>query len=173
MTRYVLTAALALVTASAGFAQPIPPGGLPQRPTFSPYLNLLNGGNPALNYYGLVLPQQQFQQQAGLLQQQITTANGDFQALQQQNRQLANGLINAYLPQTGNVAVFNNTGSYFNRIGGGAGGTGVGGAAGFNRGGGFQPSFARPGPTGGSGLNRPAAGGAGGLGGGGLGGFGR
>ena len=173
MTRYFLTAALALVTASAGFAQPIPPGGLPQRPAFSPYLNLLNGGaSPALNYFGLVVPQQQFQQQFGQLQQQITTANGDFQALQQQNRQLANGLINAYLPQTGNVAVFNNTGNYFNRIGGGAGG-GIGGGGG-RPGGGTQPSFARQAPTGGSGMNLPPlGGGAGGGLGGGVGGFGR
>ena len=30
------------------------------RPTFSPYLNLLRQGNPALNYYGLVKPEQEF-----------------------------------------------------------------------------------------------------------------
>ncbi len=30
------------------------------RPTISPYLNLLRQGNPALNYYGLVRPEQEF-----------------------------------------------------------------------------------------------------------------
>jgi hypothetical protein len=30
------------------------------RPALSPYLNLLRGGNPAINYYGLVRPQQEF-----------------------------------------------------------------------------------------------------------------
>lgn len=171
MTRPALPAlALALFAAAPLLAQPVPPGGVPQRPTFSPYLNLLNrGAGPAVNYFGMVRPQQQFQQQAGLLQQQLNTANTEFQSLQLQNQQLATGLINVFLPQTGNVAVFNNTGNYFNRIGGGAGGTTFGGG-GSRPGGGFQPSFARPGPTGGSGLNRPAVGG---VRGGGVGGFGR
>lgn len=31
------------------------------RPTTSPYLNLLGRGNPAINYFGIVRPQQQFQ----------------------------------------------------------------------------------------------------------------
>ena len=30
------------------------------RPTVSPYLNLLRGGSPVLNYYGLVRPEQEF-----------------------------------------------------------------------------------------------------------------
>jgi len=139
----------------------------PLRPAFSPYLNLLNGGSsPALNYFGLVLPQQQFQQQAGQLQQQLNTANSDFQSLQTQNQQLAGGLINLFLPATGNVATFNNTGNYFNRVSGsGLGGVSAGGgggnrAGGFNRpggAGGAQPSFARPAttrPAGGGGLGR-------------------
>lgn len=38
------------------------PGTVGQ-PTFSPYLNLLRGGNPALNYYGLVRPEREFRRQ--------------------------------------------------------------------------------------------------------------
>lgn len=37
-----------------------PPGGI-SRPTTSPYLNLMGRGNPAINYFGIVRPQQQFQ----------------------------------------------------------------------------------------------------------------
>lgn len=165
MTRLLLPAVLLLACGTVARAQPMPSTGSPQRPVFSPYLNLLNGGSsPALNYFGLVLPQQQFQQQAGQLQQQLNTANTDFQSLQTQNQQLAGGLINLFLPATGNVATFNNTGNYFNRVGGGGlGGISAGGgnrAGGFNRpggAGGAQPSFARPAatrPTAGGGLGR-------------------
>jgi hypothetical protein len=49
-----------------------------QRPTISPYLNLARGGNPAINYYGLVRPQieqqqaiQQLQGQQNLFQQTL------------------------------------------------------------------------------------------------------
>lgn len=37
------------------------------RPTISPYLNLSRGGTPALNYYNLVRPQQEFQSSINLL----------------------------------------------------------------------------------------------------------
>jgi hypothetical protein len=43
-----------------GYANP--PGGM-AGPPLSPYLNLLNGGNPAVNYYNFVRPQLQLQQQ--------------------------------------------------------------------------------------------------------------
>jgi len=39
-------------------------------PVFSPYLNLTQGGNAAVNYFGLVRPQVQTQQQLQQLQQQ-------------------------------------------------------------------------------------------------------
>jgi hypothetical protein len=42
------------------------------RPPLSPYLNLLRGGNPAINYYGLVRPEQQFTQSIQQLQMQAT-----------------------------------------------------------------------------------------------------
>jgi hypothetical protein len=59
------------------------PGSL-ARPPYSPYLNQLRGGtSPAINYYGLVRPQEnvntnlyQLQRQTGLLGQQLL----DFQA---------------------------------------------------------------------------------------------
>src|SRR5207248_1125492 len=67
----VTVAALALATSAA--AQPPPGPGM--TPGFSPYLNLLNRGNPAINYYGLVRPQFAFQNAiAGLQHQQQSLA---------------------------------------------------------------------------------------------------
>ncbi len=43
------------------------------RPPVSPYLNLFRGGNPALNYYDLVRPQQEFATTLQQLQQQQQT----------------------------------------------------------------------------------------------------
>lgn len=150
--------ALAAVAAPAA-AQPQVPGGGAQRPVFSPYLNLLNGGSsPALNYFGLVLPQQQFQQQAAQLQQQLSGANSDFLALQNQNRMLAGGLIDLFLPSTGHVGTFNNTGGYFNRVGGGSASFGGGRPGGAS---GVQPAFARPGGAIGSAPRTPTGGGVG------------
>lgn len=157
-------------------AQPQVPAG-PARPVFSPYLNLLNGGNPALNYFGLVVPQMQMQQQLSQLQMQQQAGTGG------QSGQQADP--SSLFPPTGTVAVFNSTGSYFNRVyvgsgtsgGGGSGGSGGasgisggsfnrlngaggGAASGFQRGGsgagGIQPSFAAPikAPAG-SGANKP------------------
>jgi hypothetical protein len=40
------------------------------RPAYSPYLNLLRGGDPAFNYYGLVRPQMDFMTNLQQLQQQ-------------------------------------------------------------------------------------------------------
>ena len=37
-----------------------PRSAISSRPTFSPYLNLLRSGDGALNYYGLVRPEQEF-----------------------------------------------------------------------------------------------------------------
>ena len=42
-------------------------------PTISPYLNMLNGGNPAANYYGIIRPQIQSRQSIQNLQQQFQT----------------------------------------------------------------------------------------------------
>lgn len=155
MSRFAITCVVALLLAasanvSTATAQPQVPGGGGSRPTFSPYLNLLGGGfggrSPALNYLGLVRPQQQLNQQFGQIQQQLTNQN-------QQINQAVQATEEALLPPTGNVAVFNNTGSYFNRIPGvSSGGSGFGSAGGFGRplggggagGMGNQPSFSRP-----------------------------
>jgi len=70
MNRGLLTIALLLLTAVEGRAQVLgqPP---PSTPTFSPYLNLLRRGNPAVNYYGLVRPEQQWRNAVGQLQQNV------------------------------------------------------------------------------------------------------
>ncbi len=167
MLRNTLFACLATVTlgwlAPVALAQPMVPGGGPQRPTFSPYLQLLNrGGSPALNYLGVVRPQQQLAQQLNQLQQQnIASQNFYNDALNQDLNDLAN-----LLQPTGNVAVFNNTGNYFNRYGSsfssGVGGLGGGG---MNRGGfnSMRPSFAGPRPSAGAGLGGFGGGLGGGL----------
>lgn len=152
----LFAATVVLSEGSKGLAQPIPPAGPVQRPTISPYLNLLNrGGSPALNYLGIVRPQQQLAQQFGQLQLQ---ANLTSQMVNQAYSQEA-GASNDMLAPTGTVAVFNNTGSYFNRIGGvGAGSFGGLSAGGFGAAGGFQrPSFAGGRVAGG--MARPPAGG--------------
>jgi hypothetical protein len=90
-----------------------------QRPVISPYLNLLRqggtsgfGNSTALNYYGLVRPQQNFYQGlAGLQMQQ----NAMGQALQgEQNPDL---LVNQPYPFTGHMAGFNNHYIFFMNAG--------------------------------------------------------
>jgi len=68
-----LALAGALLTAPAQAQVPYRPGGyLP--PAYSPYLNLLRQGNPAINYYGLVRPQIDFRNQIQGLQQLTAAA---------------------------------------------------------------------------------------------------
>jgi hypothetical protein len=55
---------------SQGGYVPPPTSPFPQQP-LSPYLNLLRPGNSAINYYGLVRPQQQFYSSLQQLQQQV------------------------------------------------------------------------------------------------------
>jgi hypothetical protein len=45
-------------------------------PAISPYLNLARGGNPAINYYGLVRPQIAFNNELNTLQREINTVSG-------------------------------------------------------------------------------------------------
>ena len=133
MRRSLLAAATILLLGSvsdlpSASAQPQVPGGVGQRPTFSPYLNLLGGaGNPGLNYLGLVRPQQQLTQQFNQLQQQLTTQNATINDAIQSSQEFL-------LAPTGNVAVFNSTGGYFNRIPGITSGGSTGNvSSGFNR----------------------------------------
>src|SRR5579864_5687257 len=51
-----------------------PMTGPSNSPPLSPYLNMVRGGNPAVNYYGLVRPQMQAQHSIQQLQQQNTAA---------------------------------------------------------------------------------------------------
>ena len=113
--RPLCLAFFALVLSAAPlFAQPMPGVGPAQRPSFSPYLNLLNrGNNPTLNYLGIVRPQQQLNQQVGQLQNQ---------ANQQSQASNSGGASDTdFINPTGNVSVFNNTAGYFNRYGGSGG----------------------------------------------------
>ncbi len=112
-----LTILSMLLFASAAVAQPMVPGGGFQRPTVSPYINLArgNGGisNAALNYYGIVRPEQAFRQQAASLQQQLTQTNQNLGSL-------AQDASNPQTAVTGRGAVFNQYSQYFNTYGGGS-----------------------------------------------------
>ena len=155
MTRSRLLVVAVLLAAGplpSALAQPVPP--VAQRPRFSPYLGLMSGfGNPGLNYLGVVRPQQQFQQQANLLSQQIRQ---QAQTLQDLNTALVYG-VDPDRPMTGHGAVFNNTGHYFNSnpaLGGGTGSGRVGGA--FSGGAGSFNTFAAGGGRGSFGNQFPA-----------------
>lgn len=75
-TGWIITAsvAAACVSASPAAAQvPFPPSqvGAYSQPGYSPYLNLLRPGSPAINYYGLVRPQVGFTNSIQGLQYQV------------------------------------------------------------------------------------------------------
>ena len=115
------------------------------RPTVSPYVNLLRGNGTGLNYYGLVRPELQFGQslqqlQLGLGGQQRRTSRGN-----------PFGGFGGGLGVTGHAVVFD---SYrLGGVGGGAGFTGGGGFGGVAGGGsGFNPGFLTGGSVGGFGF---------------------
>jgi hypothetical protein len=124
---------LALIAATFlignGTVQAQYPGGITNRPTVSPYLNLNRSGtSTAINYYGIVRPQFQ--------------ARATFQSLEQMaesNRQAINevGAPATGLPTTGHNVAFLNTSGYFMTLGGTGGQGGLFGNSGF--GGGFRP----------------------------------
>lgn len=128
MWRWVLAAAAVAIGGAPALAQaPVSP----QRPPISPYLNLLRAGNsPALNYYGLVRPEQQMRQSIGNLQGGLTA-----------NQQAVGNLRSELqgVPVTGHPTQFLNLGGYFMNNGGASGvGAGIGqrpnvGAAGVGR----------------------------------------
>jgi hypothetical protein len=67
-----------VVAAQAAQAQPGVYRPPIYHPPVSPYLNLFRGGNPGINYYGLVRPLEQlntFEQQQQLLNNQLTNPN--------------------------------------------------------------------------------------------------
>ena len=66
-------------------------GSVPNRPTVSPYLNLLRrGGGIGLNYYGLVKPEQRLRDQARRQQQQTRELERNQRRIAEQQRQLLN-----------------------------------------------------------------------------------
>lgn len=121
-----LLAWTAVASAQAGGATPgVPPGaGVTRRPTISPYLNLLRGGNPAVNYAGLVRPEQQLFANQSRLQTQLGGVSQDVNQLQNTPYSgLGGDLV------TGNAFGFQTQRSYFLTTG--TGGGGAGGVAGF------------------------------------------
>lgn len=85
-----------------GFGNPLP------RPIVSPYLNILRGGDPAINYYGLVRPQIAFGKAFQTLGNEVST-------LESQAGQPS---------QTGNRSSFMNHSRYFMNYGAAGGGGG-------------------------------------------------
>jgi hypothetical protein len=108
-----LTLALA---ASAAYAQaPVQPPTQPYSPpVLNPYLNLLNRGNPAINYYGIVRPQIQQGQQLQMLQFGLNRTAAEA-ATAEQTALTAPG-ASAVLPDTGHVAGFMTQTKYFNTV---------------------------------------------------------
>jgi hypothetical protein len=146
-----LFAALAALALGSGAAQAQVPYSQPQlsnpyqRPTISPYLNMLRPNvNPALNYYGLVRPQLQTTRTLQTFQQELQTVAGALAPTTQLGTQADN------LPTTGHRTTFYNYGTYFP----GAGGGSLGGSLG----GGVRPTF------GGMSPGRPPSGTLGGTG---------
>lgn len=108
--------------AAPSLAQPMVPGGGLQRPTVSPYINLVRGSggisNAALNYYGIVRPEQQFRAQATQMQQQLSMTNQNLNALASNDPTQQSQSI------TGKGATFQYYSHYFGYIGGTGGGIG-------------------------------------------------
>lgn len=117
---YIITAVLALgVCTSESQAQPVnpaPPGNSLNT------LNLLRGGSPALNYFGIVRPNSMNQNAWMNAQQQINTLSREEQTSQQGG-----------IRQTGVGATYMNYGHYYPRAGGGAGRPGSAGSPGTRR----------------------------------------
>lgn len=114
-----LTVGLWPIAASA--QGPYPPNlGAGPRPTFrppttSPYLNLLRGGNAAVNYYGVVLPevnQRVLNYQFRSSIQTLDTRTAAPAPPTADTEELLPGL--RPLPGTGHMATFGNYGGYYN-----------------------------------------------------------
>jgi len=78
------------------------------KPTLSPYLNMFQSGNPAINYYGLVRPQIATSKSLQYLQQEITDQDQYLMNMPTQNQQ---GQMP--LPATGHPVQFMNYSHYF------------------------------------------------------------
>ncbi|HUG19590.1 MAG TPA: hypothetical protein VMM56_11455 [Planctomycetaceae bacterium] len=84
--------------------------GTPNRPTVTPYLNLVPGRNrsAALNYYRSYRPEIEFRRNEQLLGRSIRTLQNEIN-----QPQLTEQKANSQLGTTGHPTVFGNTGSYF------------------------------------------------------------
>jgi hypothetical protein len=90
-------------------------GGGGVRPTVSPYLNIVNGGNDAaINYFGLVRPQVAFGRAIQNLNNDFNFLDSNASQLNQQNQ----------TSQTGHRSSFMTQGRYFMNNGYGSGVTG-------------------------------------------------
>lgn len=91
------------VNASLGQVPPgYPPSYNPVRPSYSPYLNLLRPGNPAVNYYGLVRPEMETLNFLNQVERQVTRLQNTPQTI-----------ITPGLPPTGHTVGFMNASRYF------------------------------------------------------------
>jgi hypothetical protein len=103
---------LALAAGAAQAQSPVgQPPALPYRysaPVVSPYLNLLNRGNPAINYYGIVRPQVQANQQIQMLQYGLARTTAEEEAAN------ATTAAPGQPPETGHVTGFMTYQKYFN-----------------------------------------------------------
>lgn len=119
----VIVGSMILTDQASG--QPLAPrrvGSPPPPPTVSPYLNLLRGGaSPGVNYYGLVRPQQYFQNSIQGLQQG--------QAAGPLNPVVGGQADGSDLPGTGVPVQFMNHYAFFMNVGGFGTQPGRGGSA--------------------------------------------
>src|SRR5436190_294198 len=67
------------------------------RPPISPYLNLLRAGNPAVNYYGVVRPEQQFYNSFQQLSQQVAASQMQLGQLEGQEAQPFTGHPSSFM----------------------------------------------------------------------------
>ncbi len=107
----LLALVLALVAGVTYGQAPVAPQGPTQPyspPVFSPYLNLLNRGNPAINYYGIVRPQLQDQEQLQRLQFGLARTNAEIEATTTTRP--------GEVPPTGHAVGFQTQGRFFNTV---------------------------------------------------------
>jgi hypothetical protein len=130
MKLWLLVIALCLMDCTLAAAQPPakPPFGRPPSgPTVSPYLNLTRRGtgNAAINYFGIVRPQQQFYREVRQLEGDLANQQGEIQGRGSEPE----------LPTTGHAASFQNYSHFYNFAE-----TKSGGTSGFSS---FRPSSGR------------------------------
>jgi hypothetical protein len=109
-------------------------------PVVSPYLNLMNGGNPATTYFGIIRPQMEMNQNIQGLQQQVQgIQDNSFNQLGFGSSMMQQMPDNALT--TGHPAVFQNFSYYYPSMNRGGSGTGImGNQGGMNQGGMTRPS---------------------------------